>query len=281
MITIAQISDLHFGRTDPAIVDGVLADLAALAPHFIVVSGDLTQAARIREFEAARAFLDRLQSPYLVIPGNHDVPPVNILERFATPFARYRRWITRDICPTHLEPGLAIAGVNTARRFRWKLNWALGSISHHQIDQVERFFAPLGDDIFKIVVTHHPFLPPPDTPDEDLAAHAAEAIPVFERCGVDLILSGHLHRAYTGEVGGQSRAIHRSILVAQASTATSTRVRGEPNAYNLIMIDGNRVGLCARVWDGQGFTQKETAWFEKQSDRWLPVTEAAKETPKV
>jgi 3',5'-cyclic AMP phosphodiesterase CpdA len=279
MKTIAQISDLHFGRTDPAVVAALLQDLRAVQPHFIVVSGDLTQAARPAEFEAARSFLDKLPAPSLVIPGNHDVPPVNIIERFIRPFDRYRRWIAQDICPTHVEPGLAIAGINTARRFRWKLNWALGSISNAQIQHVETFFQPFGEDTLKIVVTHHPFLPPPDTPQEDLAAHAARAIPVFERCGVDLILSGHLHRAYTGETGG--RALHRSILVAQASTATSTRVRGEPNAYNIVQYQGKRLGLGVRVWDGKGFAAHETAWFEKENGRWMPLTETAKDVPRV
>ena len=161
------------------------------------------------------------------------------------------------------------------------LNWALGSISKSQIRRVEAFFKAFGDDVLKIVVTHHPFLPPPDTPREDLAAHAAEAIPVFEGCGVDLILSGHLHRAYTGEVGGQGRAVHRSILVAQASTATSTRVRGEPNAYNVIYYEGKRLGLGTRIWDGTAFVPHDTAWFEKAGGRWEPVTEAARETPTV
>ncbi len=281
MKTIAQISDLHFGRTDPEIVTALLDDLRAEQPHFIVVSGDLTQTAKPAEFEAAHLFLGKLPSPYLVIPGNHDVPPVNIVERFTRPFARYRRWIAQDLCPNHVEPGLAIAGVNTARRLRWKLNWALGSISKSQIARVEAFFRRFGDDVLKIVVTHHPFLPPPDTPQEDLAAHAAQAIPVFEACGVDLILSGHLHRAYTGDLGGQGRAIHRSILVAQASTATSTRVRGEPNAYNVIHYEGRRLGLGTRVWDGKTFVPHDTAWFEKSNGQWLPVTQAAKETPKV
>ena len=282
MKTIAQISDLHFGRTDPLVVEGLLSDLAALRPDFIVVSGDLTQAARIGEFRQAHDFLARLPVPYLVIPGNHDVPPVNILERFIAPFARYRRWIAPDICPTHVEEGLAIIGVNTARRFRWKLNWALGSISKTQIARVGSFFAAFGEDTLKIVVTHHPFLPPPDTPKEDLAAHAEQAIPVFERAGVDLILSGHLHRAYTGEIGGgQPRATHRSILVAQASTATSTRVRGEPNAYNLIQFEGKRVGLRSRVWQGSRFADHPTAWFKKEADRWERITPAAQAVPKV
>ncbi len=281
MKVLAHISDLHFGRTDSKVVAGLLDDLTAERADLIVVSGDLTQTAKIFEFEAARAFLGQLPSPYLVIPGNHDVPPVNIVERFVAPFARYRHYISRDMSPTRIEDDFAMIGVNTARRFRFKLNWALGSISHAQIEAVDRFFTPLSSNLFKIVVTHHPFLPPPDTPDEDLAAHAAKAIPVFERCGVDLILSGHLHKAYQGEVSGHKRAIHRSILVAQASTATSTRLRHEPNAYNTVLLHENRIGLRVKVWDGQAFVPRETAWFEKLENSWRPVLKSAQSAPQV
>jgi 3',5'-cyclic AMP phosphodiesterase CpdA len=281
MKLLAHISDLHFGRTDPVVVEGLLQDLKEEHPHLIIVSGDLTQAAKPTEFEAARAFLDRLPAPYLVIPGNHDVPPVNILERFIAPFARYRHYISKDMAPHRIEDDFAIIGINTARRFRWRWNWALGSISNAQIIMVRDFFTPLSPGLFKILVTHHPFLPPPDTPKEDLAAHAAEAIPVFEECGVDLILSGHLHRAYQGEIEGHQRAMHRSILVAQASTATSTRTRREPNAYNSIILQEKRVGLRVRSWKDGKFVPLQTAWFAKEDGRWVALSPAAEATPEV
>jgi 3',5'-cyclic AMP phosphodiesterase CpdA len=121
--------------------------------------------------------------------------------------------------------------------------------------------------VFKIVVTHHPFLAPEDTPQEDLAKRAAEAIPVFRECGVDLILSGHLHRGYTGEVTGHHPVGNRDILVAQASTATSTRRRGEPNAYNMLTVSPRQVGFQVRVWDGAAFVGQEVKWLERDPIR--------------
>ena len=72
MRTIAHLSDLHFGRADPVVVEGLLADLALLRPSLIVISGDLVQRAGPRHFAAARAFLERLEQPYLVVPGKYD-----------------------------------------------------------------------------------------------------------------------------------------------------------------------------------------------------------------
>ena len=44
----------------PTLIEPLLAAVAEAKPDLVVVSGDLTQRARKREFEDARAFLDRL-----------------------------------------------------------------------------------------------------------------------------------------------------------------------------------------------------------------------------
>ena len=60
MKTIAHISDLHFGAEDPRIVEGLTESIAEYHPSVVVISGDLTQRARKRQFEAAGAFNQRL-----------------------------------------------------------------------------------------------------------------------------------------------------------------------------------------------------------------------------
>src|SRR5687767_11534600 len=82
MRTIAHISDLHFGRVDPPVVEGLAADLARRKPTLLVVSGDFTQRARRKQYEQAAGFLKRLPGPQLVVPGNHDIPMFDIIRRF-------------------------------------------------------------------------------------------------------------------------------------------------------------------------------------------------------
>ena len=67
MTRIAHLTDLHFGAEDPAVVEALVADLAADPPDLVAVSGDLTQRARLTEFRAARAFLDREFALYQTI----------------------------------------------------------------------------------------------------------------------------------------------------------------------------------------------------------------------
>ncbi|WP_158043884.1 metallophosphoesterase family protein [Skermanella pratensis] len=268
MRRLAHISDLHFGRIDESVVEALLTDLAEVRPDLIVVSGDLTQRGHHDQFQAARAFLQRLESPYLVVPGNHDIPGINLLARFAAPLRRYRRYIERDLRPLHRDAEIAVLGLNTARPVGLHWNWSHGRINAEQIAHARQVFDTVEPDVFKVVVTHHPFLPPPDAPETRLVGRASLALRTFEACGVDLLLAGHLHRGYHGDVRTHHTAVKRSILVAQASTATSTRLRNEPNAYNLIEVDGDRIGFGVRVWDGTGFRHGAAGRFVRRHGHW-------------
>ena len=275
MRTLAHISDLHFGRVDPAVVEGLLADLEAVRPSMVVISGDLTQRARPRQFMAARDFLARLPAPYLVVPGNHDIPVYNLLTRFTDPFANYRRYISRDLDPVHLDEEIAVLGLNTARSFI--LDFAEGRVNQRQMRHIREVFQRAHPRAFRVVTTHHPFIPPPDAPLTRLVGRARHALAALEEAGVDLLLAGHLHRAYSGDVSTHHPHVARSILVAQASTATSTRLRADPNAYNLISVSRDdtprRIEFLVRSWDGTRFSAGLHSRYVKDGARWQPVWE--------
>src|SRR4051795_9537982 len=158
MRTVVHLSDLHFGRTDPALIEPLLAALGTIRPTVVVVSGDLTQRAREKEFEQARDFLGRIEEPRVVVPGNHDVPLYRVWERFLSPLGKYRRIIQRELEPSFVDEEIAVLGINTARALTFKS----GRINREQMAAIRRRFEPLGQGVTKIVVTHHPF----DLPDE-------------------------------------------------------------------------------------------------------------------
>src|SRR4026207_116187 len=74
-VTLAHVSDLHFGRDAQLDQIEVLEELIPeLHPDAVGGAGDLTQRARHGEFQRALAFVQRVgrAAPTLVIPGNHD-----------------------------------------------------------------------------------------------------------------------------------------------------------------------------------------------------------------
>jgi 3',5'-cyclic AMP phosphodiesterase CpdA len=262
VIAIAHISDLHFGREDPPVAEALLADLGRRSPTVVAVSGDLTQRARAREFRAARAFLDRLPGPVLAVPGNHDVPLWDVVSRFARPLHNYRRHLTPDLAPFLHHEDLAVMGVNTARSWTFKN----GRISYAQIEQIRQRFAPLPERVFKVLVTHHPFVPSPGDPDPAVVGRGFQALRAAEAAGVDLLLAGHLHVGFSGDVRAHHLSIRRSMLVAQAGTAISVRTRGEPNTYNWITFEPPHLAIDVRGWTPAGFhTLSLTRWVKRET----------------
>lgn len=234
MRKIVHLSDIHFGTADLVIAGRVVDKIKELEPHIVVVSGDLTQRAKSREFIAAKEFLDQLPQPQIVVPGNHDVPLHNIFDRFFKPLEKFQKYITDDLSPTFIDDELVIVGVNTARSMTIKG----GRISHEQIAGVQAEFEGLSESMLKVVVTHHPFDLPEGGDEDDIVGRAEKAMPLISDSGGDLFLAGHLHvsniettaKRYTLENG-------RVALIIQAGTATSVRVRGEVNSFNLIEFD--------------------------------------------
>ncbi|MEO6747898.1 MAG: metallophosphoesterase family protein [Caldimonas sp.] len=268
MRTIVHLSDLHFGRTDPAILDPLAALIGTIRPDVVVVSGDLTQRARKAQFQEARAYLDRLPKPQVVVPGNHDVPLYRIWERFLSPLGKYRRLIDADLEPDFIDAEIAVVGINTARSLTFKN----GRINEEQVESIRSRFAPLGEGRTKIVVTHHPFdLPDEPDKDEELVGGARKAVEAFSRCGVDLLLAGHLHTSQAGETSSRYELAGYAALTVQAGTATSTRGRGESNSFNVLRVSNGEIAVERQVWqpDAAAFTLERTERFRRDDNRWI------------
>ncbi len=247
MKTLVHLSDLHFGRTDAQVVAALVPLVASLSPNLVVVSGDLTQRAKPEQFREARRFLDALPKPQIVVPGNHDVPLYNVFQRFAQPLHKYRRFITEDLEPFHLDDEIAVAGINTARSLTFKD----GRLNEEQMQRLHDRFAPLHDSLTKIVVTHHPFDLPEGHVDAKVVGRAEAAMRVFRKSGAHILLSGHLHLSHVGSSEKRYPLDGYSVMLIQAGTATSTRSRGETNSFNVIRICGSQVEVERWAWQPQ------------------------------
>ncbi|CAA7613752.1 metallophosphoesterase [Magnetospirillum sp. SS-4] len=256
MRVLAHLSDLHFGRTEARVVDALLADLHRHRPDLVIISGDLTQRARTRQFAEARAFLERLPAPSLVVPGNHDLSPLyRPLARIFRPRAKFHRSLPdHDESPVWNDGEVTVVGLDSTRSLRWKS----GALKGTHLDHLEAMLAESPDGAAKVVFLHHP-------PASARAGHPYETLVEHD---VDLVLAGHVHHAHVELING----VHGgSLVLVQASTACSTRLREDANGYCLVRLDGGHMEVGVQGWGGEAFHTVRHHWFEKRTGTWRMV----------
>ena len=239
-LTLLHISDLHFGSVFVQRVgDALLRSAHELELDAVVVSGDLTQRAKGEQFREARTFLDALPAvPQLVVPGNHDVPLYRVIERLTDPHGQYRKYISPELDTVLELDGAVLVGLDSTAPRSAITN---GRISQEQLAFCRDAFSRADRDAIRVVVAHHHFAPAPDYLHDQTMPKARRAMMEFVELGVDMILGGHLHRAYIGNSLDFFPGTHRErgIIIVQSGTSTSRRGRGrerEKNTFNVIQL---------------------------------------------
>ncbi|SAK99449.1 metallophosphoesterase family protein [Caballeronia ptereochthonis] len=250
MTLLLQISDTHFGTERPRVVAALLRLIDALAPDLVVLSGDITQRARKRQFAAARAFLDALgATPTLVVPGNHDIPLFDPLARLFYPYANHQRAFGADLEPSFESPELLVLGVNTTRPYRH----TDGEVSMRQIRRVASRLEAASAAQLRVVVTHQPVAVTRAQDEKNLLRGRERAVQRWARAGADLILGGHIHLPYVLPLHDTFAGLPRRMWAVQAGTALSRRTRGSiDNSVNLIRHDAGAGGArqaSVERWD--------------------------------
>lgn len=272
MRVIAHLSDLHFGRLDPVLLEPLYQAVCGVAPDLIAVSGDFTQRARRTEFEAARAFLDRFDKPRLYVPGNHDIPFYNVARRFLTPLARYRAHIAKELEPEYVDDEMIVIGINTAR----SLAIGEGRINERQVARVVDRLATVPPSIIRVVVTHHPFDLPPGVHERRLLGRNKMAMARLAAANADLFLSGHLHLSHVSHAAERYNIAGHSALIVQAGTV-STRSRGEQPSFNVLWMQRPEIRLSRFVWNeaSAGFTRVAVGQYRHSDRGWTASDHAA------
>lgn len=249
MSVLLHISDTHFGTEQPPVMAALLDLAAGQRPDLVVLSGDITQRARPAQFQAARAFVDRLGAPVLAIPGNHDIPLLDLRERLTRPYARYARAFGNDLEPMQASDDWMVIGVNTTRAWRHRN----GDLSVAQIERVARLLDTAGPGQLRVVVVHQPLAVTEARDRPHLLYGHDEAVRVWAEAGADLLLGGHIHLPYTLALHG----LARRVWVVQAGTAVSSRLRpGVPNSVNIVRWEPAQGGCCrVERWDFQAREQ--------------------------
>lgn len=250
---IFHASDLHFGKANPDCVQQLHEAINKTAPNLVVLSGDFVQIGSRKEFQLASDFVRGIRFPVFCVPGNHDIPRFSTWERFVTPYARYRKWICKDLCPVHEDDAVIVAGINTARRIVPHWNWSHGMISKSQIDTVIRTFREAPPEKARVFVCHHPLLTASDAPIDTIVWRGHDMAQALIDLKTELVLTGHIHHASVTTTGGDTQ-----LASIGAASATSTRLRDQTNGFNVIETNESDIQIAHHHWDGYHFRVRQT-----------------------
>lgn len=240
MIRILHGSDIHFGKPYlPEAGEAFQEAAQVLEPQVIVISGDFTQRAKVAEYEQARRFLARLpEVPLIVTPGNHDVPLYRVFERLFAPFRNYRQYIDEELDSVTRVQGATFVSLCSAAPHSAITN---GRIRERQLTFAARAFGECPEGDARILVVHHHLAPAPDYEGDRPLPRARRILERLEDMGVEMVLGGHLHRAYIGNSMDVNPREHRGrgVIIVQSGTTTSRRGRArerDRQSFNLVHV---------------------------------------------
>jgi 3',5'-cyclic AMP phosphodiesterase CpdA len=262
-MSLLQISDPHFGTEVPRVVEALIALTKKLSPSLVVMSGDVTQRATEEQFQAASAFLRQLPVPAsLVVPGNHDIPLVNLALRAFAPFSRFTQTFGSNLEPVHEDRLLLVIGINTVMPLWHKQ----GFVTAEQNARVCDLLRKASPGQVRAIVCHHPVHVIRKEDHKNLLRGADQAVRQWVEAGADLILGGHIHLPYFRPLRQRLPDLPRAAWVVQAGTAVSTRIRqGIANSVNFVQALESATGAACRVerWD---YSEREDAFRQITSE---------------
>lgn len=261
MQKIIHISDIHFGREDESIVNALIAKINKETPNVIVVSGDLTQRAKNREFQKAEVFLNKLNSSKVIIPGNHDIPLYNLFERVINPFRKFNKYFPNF--KRYDNDELSIVGLNSVRNLRWKS----GKLT---VDHLENNAAELkkkDNTKLNIVVMHHNLLHLPSSKESGKYFRTKLMQKWIFDNKIDLILFGHDHKSMISPILFDDDNFFDFILI-QAGSATSNRRRGSSNSFNIIAFNNLVMQISIQTYIENKFATSLEQKYIKHNKGW-------------
>ena len=257
-IRLLHLTDIHFGCQNLEAVAAAQDFAEASRFDAVVVTGDVTQSGRRREFQAAADWLAALPGPRICTPGNHDTPYFGMLDRLFQPFARYRAFLGPSTSHGLVIDGLNIQAINTARGAQVRLNWSKGAIRAADALRSCEALGPAGDAL-RVIACHHPLMEVTGGPMTGRVRGGRRASEILAQGGVDLILTGHVHMPFAHALPFGD---HRTY--AAGASTLSLRERGTPAGFNVIEADEATIRISALGWTGSGFAPQRSWGFDRR-----------------
>lgn len=180
-LAFATINDTHLlDAKSMGIVNRAVADINAHEEvRFTVVLGDVATDGQWQELRLAKSCFDRLEQPYFVVPGNHDVHP-------GSPdiYANYTKTFG-DTQWTEDEEGWLFMGIDTCNGTASDV-----TVPAERMAWIERRLRRVGEKRPIALFTHHPFNPGTKA---YRVKNADEVLGLFAGHDLRLVASGHYH----------------------------------------------------------------------------------------
>lgn len=226
MTRLVLISDLHFGRDEPDLLEPLTHAIREVSPDLVLMAGDFVQRARASQFSRARAFMDGLGPDWIGVPGNHDLPLYNIFQRVFDPYRGYRHWIGADREPRVELANALVLGLDTTDPHAHQR----GRVRQAAVARIAQDIATAGPRL-PVILAHHPFHHAPHI-EKKLMVGAPAALEHWAESGPHIILSGHLHRwLFEPFIRREGKNM---TLQLHCGTGLSQRRRGEPNDFAIL-----------------------------------------------
>ena len=248
---IIQISDLHFGFHNPLIIEPFLKDLSQLKPDLILISGDLTQRAKISQFKSLKIFLDCLPVPLLIVPGNHDIPLHNLFLRLLNPFKHYKHYVSPHLDMSFSNKEVNILGVNSVTPLKIKD----GKLPKKTIQRIKSHFSKDSGQLNILFFhhnlnyfsgMHHPL------------NNAEEFINYLKESPIHIVCTGHLHYCTVKVI---TKNKHGNCIILHAGSLLCRRGKDKLNSFYVIDTQQLTCRIDWRVFVKDVFSSHETYDF--------------------
>lgn len=187
------------------ILEALRRDLGRIPLLQLLVTGDLTHIGLPQEFLQARGWLESLGDPgqVAVVPGNHDA---YVASDWGETFVQWAEYMASDDAverapafpSLRVRGEIAFIGLSTACPKPPFL--ATGTAGAAQLARLPALLAETAQaGLFRVVYLHHPPLPGQEAWRKRLTDAAAVSKLLVEH-GAELVLCGHSHRRFRGEL---------------------------------------------------------------------------------
>ncbi len=281
LLKIAHLSDPHFGTILPGVREGLLETLADLKPDLVLLTGDITQRARAWQFKEAKAFTKALKpTPVIAVPGNHDLPLINIFDRFLFPYRGFKKLFKDQLEKDFVFGDVLVTGLNSTSRWRH----VQGAFKLPRLEK--RLQENKQKAKVHIAAFHHPMDCKKASDVENLLTYRDQVMSLFDKHCIDLMVGGHIHDPHVTLSKNRYPHTKRNMIITVAGTCTSWRIRpGAPNSFNMIEVDTHGAPkLTVTRYDQRAdlrFTIEQVHKFKRVTDSdWqlLEESSAAMET---